>query len=121
MSDLENMIRTALRDDEATSVAPDAGVGTQLVERFLRHSRWVAGFARMKMGGTLLISIVSAIVFFAADSERTQLACAALFVVGFAGFGMWWTWYWMMLTRGATLREIKRLELQISALNASEE
>lgn len=123
MSELEDVIKRALRED-AEAFAEDwpAAQSTptsRLVELFLRRSRWVAGFAWMKMIGTLAIAIAAAIAFVLVESTKAQLACLGLFVVGFSGFGMWWIWYWQVVNRNAQLREIKRLELQIAELRAS--
>ena len=117
MSQLENLIRDALRSDEIDGSA-ERPIAGQLVDHFLRRSRWVAGFAWMKMGGTLLISFVAAGLFFGAETTRSQIAFASVFLVGFNGFAMWWIWYWMVLNRNAALREMKRIELQIAELRA---
>jgi hypothetical protein len=118
MSQLEDLIRNALRDDgEAAPEAPD--VAGRMTDLFLRRSRWVAAFAWMKMGGTLAISLVAGAAFFAAESTRWQIACATLVAIGFVGFAMWWIWYWMVLNRNAALRELKRIELQLAELRAA--
>jgi len=117
MTEFEDLIKRALRDDSAESPGSDERIPS-LLDLFLRRSRWVAGFAWMKMLGTLGISTISAICFYVVDSPRGQLACAALCIVGFVAFAMWWTWYWQVLNRNAALREIKRLELQIAELRA---
>jgi hypothetical protein len=115
MSELEDLIRTALRDDE--EAVPEApGIAGRMTDLFLRRSRWVAAFAWMKMGGTLAISMVAGAAFFAAESTRWQIVCATLVTIGFVGFAMWWIWYWMVLNRNAALREMKRIELQLAEL-----
>jgi hypothetical protein len=118
MSELEDLIRNALREDE--EAPPEApGVAGRMTELFLRRSRWVAAFAWMKMGGTLAISLGAALAFSASDSTRWQIVWSALFVVGFVGFGTWWIWYWMVLNRNAALREMKRIELQLAELRSA--
>lgn len=119
MSQLDDLIRNALRSDEAE--VPDESLSGQLAGYFLRRSRWVTAFAWMKMGGTLAISLVAAGMFFSAETTRAQLVWASLFIVGFVGFAMWWIWYWMVMNRNAALRELKRIELQIAELRASGE
>jgi Zn-dependent protease with chaperone function len=119
MSELDDLIRHALRDDAETP-PPDETVTGRVLAHFLRRTRWVAGFAWMKMIGTLLISAVSAGCFFAAETTRAQIAWATLFMAGFVGFAMWWIWYWMILNRNDALRELKRLELQIAELRGRE-
>lgn len=115
MSQLEDWIRDAMRQNEEEE-AGSPPLSTELTNHFLQRSRWVAGFAWMKMVGTMTISTVAAIVFFTLDTTQAQIACAAVFLVGFIGFGIWWLWYWMVLNRNATLREIKRVELQLAEL-----
>jgi hypothetical protein len=113
MSELEDLIRNALHDDE--EAPPEApGMAGRMTELFLRRSRWVAAFAWMKMGGTLAISLVAGAAFFAAESVRWQIVWATLVTIGFVGFAMWWIWYWMVLNRNAALRELKRIELQLA-------
>lgn len=119
MSELDKLIRAAL-SDHVDGEVPDETPTNRLVGRFLRHSRWVTGFAWMKMSGTLLICFVAATSFFTVDTTRSQIACAAVFTVGFVGFAMWWIWYWMIFNRNDALREIKRLELQIAELRAAQ-
>ena len=120
MSDLEDVIRRALREDATDDdlPLPETGPIGRLVEVFLRRSRLVAGFAWMKMIGTLSIAMLAAVFFFVVDSPRAQLMCASLFVAGFVGFAMWWTWYWQVVARNAQLLAIKRLELQVAELRA---
>lgn len=117
MSELEDLIRKALREDEETVPEPPAA-GSRLMELFMRRSRWVAAFAWMKMLGCLAIALASGAAFFAADSTRWQIVWATLVTVGFLGFATWWIWYWMALNRSAALRELKRIELQLAELRA---
>jgi hypothetical protein len=118
MSELEDLIRNALRDDEEAVPEPP-GLAGRMTELFLRRSRWVAAFAWMKMGGTLAIAMIAGAAFFAAESTRWQIVCATLVTIGFMGFAMWWIWYWMVLNRNAALRELKRIELQLAELRAA--
>ena len=118
MSELEELIRNALREDE--EAAPEMpGIAGQMTEAFLRRTRWVAAFAWMKMGGTLAISLISGLAFFAAESTRWQIAWATLCTIGFVGFATWWIWYSMVLSRNTALRELKRIELQLAELRTT--
>lgn len=119
MSKIDDLIRRALREEDGGDAMPPESLGGRLMSRFLRQTRWVAGFAWMKMGGCMAICIVAAAFFFSVDSVRAQIAWASTFSAGFVGFAMWWIWYWMLLNRNAALREIKRLELQVAELRAT--
>lgn len=119
MSELEDLIRDALKSDDFDEEQHEPLVAL-LANRLMGESRWVALFAWMKMGGTLLISSVAAVLFFSADSTQAQITWATLFLTGFMGFAMWWIWYWMALNRNAALRELKRLEHQVAQLRAEQ-
>lgn len=69
--------------------------------------------------GRGMMAVGSRLARAAAESPRAQLVWATLFLTGFVGFAMWWIWYWMLLGRNATLRELKRPELQIAELRAA--
>jgi len=119
MSQLEDWIRDALR---ASGDEPDdEPLSSELANRFLLHSRWATGFAWMKMFVTMTFAIISAIAFFSVESTRAQIAWATACLFGFIGFSIWWLWYWMVLNRNATLRELKRVELQIAELAAKQQ
>ena len=119
MSELEDLIRDALKSNEIDEGQHEPLVGL-LADRFLSQTRWVTMFAWMKMSGTLLISTVAAVLFFGAETTQAQIGWATAFLTGFVGFAMWWIWYWMMLNRNASIREIKRLELQIAEMRSAE-
>lgn len=119
MSELENLIRDALKSNSVVEERREPLVGL-LTDRFLSQTRWVTMFAWMKMSGTLVISAVAAALFFGAETTQAQIGWATAFLAGFVGFAMWWIWYWMALNRNASIREIKRLELQIAQMRAPE-
>jgi hypothetical protein len=119
MSELENLIRDALESNDVEAGQREPLVGL-LADRFLHHTRWASRFAWMKMSGTLLISTVSAFMFFGAETTQAQIGWATVFLTGFVGFAMWWIWYWMLLNRNASIREIKRLELQLAQMKTTE-
>lgn len=117
MADFDETIRKALRDDGGD---PDsdgtASVPGMILDSFRGQSRATTLFAWMKMSGTLAICCIAGVGFFLAESTRSQLAFSSIFIAGFVGFAMWWIWYWMFLSRNATLREVKRLELAIAQM-----
>lgn len=117
MTDLDDTIRKVLSED----AGEPGGDGTPSVPRmildsFRGQSRSTTFFVWMKMSATLLLCCLAVLGFFLAESTRVQLAWSALFTIGFVGFAMWWIWYWMFLNCNATLREIKRLELEVAQM-----
>ena len=118
MSEFENLIRDALKSNDVEDPQNEPLVGL-LADRFLQQTRWASAFAWVKMSGTLLISLVAAFLFFGAETTQAQIGWATAFLTGFVGFAMWWIWYWMLLNRNASIREIKRLELQIAHMRTA--
>jgi len=117
MTKLETMIREVLQEQDP---GVDDSIGSELADFFLRRSRLATSFAFMKMAGTIIFSIGAGIFFFTVDTTQAQIASAVACLIGFIGFSIWWLWYWMVVNRNATLREIKRLELQVAELRSAE-
>ena len=62
------------------------------------------------------VAIFSAIRFFMADESFTRMPWLGAFFVGFLGVMLMKIGYWMELSRVATTRELKRVELQVARL-----
>lgn len=62
------------------------------------------------------ILVYSAIHFFSAEEIETKLNWLAIGFTALFIFGLLRLWYWTVLSQIATIREIKRLELQVSLL-----
>ena len=114
MSKLDTMIRDAVKKEDP-ELEETLG-GDEIANYFLSHSRLTRGFAYMKMIGTAAFALVSGVAFFTVDTTQAQIACAVGCLIGINGFGIWWLWYWMVLNRNSTLREIKRVELQLAEI-----
>ncbi len=63
-----------------------------------------------------VIFIYSAINFFSVEAIDTKLNWLAIGFTVFFVVGLLRFWYWMVLSQLVTIREIKRLELQVSLL-----
>ncbi len=117
MTDFDDAIRHALNDDGGDPGGDGTpSVPQMILDGFRGQFRAMTLFAWMKMSATLGICCLAGVGFFLAESTRAQIAWSAVFTIGFVGFAMWWIWYWMFLNRNATLREIKRLELQVAQM-----
>lgn len=62
------------------------------------------------------VSVFAAVRFFAAEAVGGQILWAGVFFVGFLGIMLMKIGYWMELSKRATMRELKRVELQVARL-----
>jgi hypothetical protein len=118
----EDDIRQVFREEEAAPVVDaerEESIGDMIAHSFRGQTRWLTWFAGMKIAGTLAVATLSAVIFFAAESTKAQIACAAVFAASLTGCMLWWMWYWLLIQRNAQTREIKRLELQVAKLTSA--
>ena len=100
----------------AIDAAREESLQEMIAHSFRGQARWLTLFAGMKITGTVLIATLSALLYFRADSPKSLIALASIFIVSMTGCVMWWMWYWLLVQRNSQTREIKRLELQIARL-----
>jgi hypothetical protein len=121
MNHIDEEIRRALERDGETGPADaeiEESVQEMITRSFRGQARWLTLFAGMKIGGTLLIATLSAVLYALTTTPKALLALASLFIVSMTGCVMWWLWYWLLVQRNAQSREIKRLELQVATLTS---
>ena len=123
MSDLNDKIREALRndDDEALAqLAEEPDLFDQVLETFRGRNRALI-FLAIAFGVVFMaLSVFCLVRFFQTDADAVKPMIA--WALGFmfcmlAVFGMK-VWYWMELQKNAITREVKRLELQVTRLGS---
>ena len=124
--DIDEMIREALSDEDA-KLFDEFGDEPSLLEMTLqtltgRH-RWVNTLAAVALFILLLLGLYCAWQFFQTDA--TDIKSLFFWVAGF-GFCMtsvtvMKVWYWLLINKNDTTREIKRLELQVARLASKRE
>ncbi|MBL8552619.1 MAG: hypothetical protein JNJ73_21710 [Hyphomonadaceae bacterium] len=122
MSDLDKAIREALSAEDAAlleRLGAEPALPQRLLETFggpfafINVMGWVAGLAIFAVG------VYCGWRFWTAPDLREMLVWMGAGGLATAGVVMIKLWFWMELQRQATVREIKRLELQIARLAAS--
>ncbi len=119
MSDLDEKITRALRNEEADlsrTLGEEPGIFELLLETFRGKRRWLNLLGAIWTLVFLVLGVISAVKFFRADATREMLAWALACVLCMLTVAMLKIWYWMELQRIVMMREIKRVELQISRL-----
>ena len=121
MSELDDKIRAALRQEDAELFAELGGEQSMFEmvgETFRGRSRWMTVLVYVSLLAFLVLAIFTAVSFFEAESTRDQIAWAVGFVYSMIVISGLKVWYWMQMNRNALTREIKRLELQVARLSS---
>lgn len=121
MSNLENAIREALSAEDAAFLArfEEEGKFSQALGTFRGQSGALNVFAAIitfAMFGGFLYCAWSA---FEATAVRETVLWSAGALLAMLAVAMLKMYFWMEINRNATLREVKRLELQVARLAAN--
>jgi|GEM_PF-5400595 len=109
-----------LRDTLETGIR-DPGVDRleslqETVTQSFRGSRRLILFGGLaKLVGSLALTVAGAIGFWLAGQTKTQIGAAALAVIGTVGVMGFSNALWSTLNHQAVLRELKRMELRLTA------
>jgi Family of unknown function (DUF6768) len=121
MNDLDDAIRQGYSAEDAElmqRLAADPSLPRMVLNTFqgpfgaFNVLGWIAGFALFATGA------YCAWRFAAAPELRAMLLWGAGAALAASGLVLVKLWFWMELQRNAVVREIKRLELQVSRLAA---
>jgi len=121
MSELDDKIRAALRQEDAELFAEHGGEQSMFEmvgDTFRGRSRWMTVLVYVSLAAFLGLAIFTAISFFDAESTRDQIAWAVGFMYSLIVISGLKAWYWTQMNKNALTREIKRLELQIARLSS---
>jgi len=112
----DDLRKAAHMDDTDLANAGNEGLIRQVTATFRSRMRyWVALVWVVTLAMTGL-AVYSAVSFFQAESMRSMIAFATLFLWAMIATGMLKMWYWMEMNRNTHTREIKRVELQMARL-----
>lgn len=121
MTDIDEAIRRAMSEEDARALdafAPEESLFRQALatmggtHRGANIMGWLAGF------GMLGIALWSGFRFIGAPDLREMILWGAITGTAIFALGMIKVWFWMEMQRNATVREIKRVELQVARLAA---
>lgn len=120
MNDLDEKILETLKNEDKEvmeSYGEELGLFGLIAESFRGKMKVpvIAVFVFMLVFGATLV--YSAIHFFSVENIEEKLHWLAIGLTALIVFGLLRLWYWMELNRLSIMREVKRLELQISLLS----
>jgi hypothetical protein len=78
--------------------------------RWLNITGWIAGFVLFG------VALLCAWQFVHQDDARTMMLWGAGTALAAAGLALIKVWFWMEIQRGAIVRELKRIQLQVANL-----
>ena len=121
MNDVDRAIRNALATEDTElfdRLGADQALHRQVLETFQGQLRWfnVLGW----LVGFVLFGTASffALRFTRAQDVAEMLRWGALSGLAFAGLALVKIWFWLELQKNAVVREVKRLEVQVTKLAA---
>lgn len=119
MSDLDDKIREALRNEDADLLKDfddEPTIFETVIEVFRGKLRWLTMMTVFWSLVFLVLSVICAVKFFNTEVSNDKILWAVGFLVSMSGVMMMKVWFWMEMNKNAITREIKRLELQIARL-----
>jgi hypothetical protein len=119
MNELDRKIREMLPADEAALLGPpgEPPLWEQMKELFRGRLRWISLLVVVGGVASLVLTIVSVVYFFRAETEREMIAWASGFGLGLIAISFSRLWFWLLATRNVVLYEVKRVELQLALLS----
>ncbi len=118
--EIDDEIRQALSGDDAKAYEKFAEEQTLLEQAFellKGQNRWLNMWVMLVTFAFMVLSIFSAYKFYHAEAIKELLGWSLGILLSFATISMLKLWAWMEMEKNSTIREIKRLELQVALLN----
>lgn len=117
-TDSDQLIREALLKEEEIdfSKARDPGVIEEIIQTFQGRRRWIVAYVWIATFACVCVCFAAGYQFYLADTTKAQIGWAAGFLYFAIVVAMLKIWYWDEMRRYTYLREIKRLEIQVTNL-----
>jgi len=121
MTEIDDAIRAAMSAEDADMLEryrSDQTLTAQVLGtlggefRWLNRGGWIAGFVLFGLGAACAWRFVRS------DDLQAMILWGAGLALATVGLAMIKVWFWMELHHNRTMRELKRLELQIARLAA---
>jgi len=117
---IDDEIRQALSDEDAVEYdkfADEQSLLAQALELWKGKNRWLNIGGMVVTFAFMVLAIVCAWKFYQAEDIKELLGWSLGLGFLFAVIGMLKLWAWMEMEKNSTIREIKRLELQVARLS----
>lgn len=118
MNNVDDKIRQALlaEDDDLLKDLSEPGIFERMFTAMRQGPRWATVYVLVASVALTIAAIWFAVRFFSATETRELLAWATGFLAALLMVAMLKMWFWMQMEKYVVLRELKRLELQVSRL-----
>ena len=115
---IDDLLKKALseEDSEMLSKIEDQGIFDLMAANFQGKLKWVAMFSVVIMFFLTGCAFYCFFQFYNETDLREMMLWGAGMGLSMMAVGQLKTWHWMQMDKNSLLREIKRLELQISLL-----
>ncbi len=116
---IDAKIRAALEDDAPSDLLPGFDEQTlfaQAMQIFRGRNRWINSIMVVCSLACLGLSGYAAYRFYWAIDIKELIAWSVAFIIGILAVSIMKIWAWLEMEKYSTIREIKRLELQVVAL-----
>ena len=116
--DIDDLIKQALSEEDAEVLRriDDQGIIDLMTSSFQGKLKWIAMFSAVIMVILFVVSVYCLFHFINTTDLREMMLWGAGMGMSMMSVGLLKTWHWMQMDKNALIREIKRLELQISLL-----
>lgn len=120
MNDIDDLIKRALCDDDARwfEELDEQTMREMVIDSFRGKRRWFVLIVYVFIGLFTLMAVVSAVELFRTAELAGMITWAVAFLFCCLVVAMMKIWYWMELNKNATIREMKRIELQLARLSS---
>ena len=117
-NEIDNLIRESLNAEEAEfyDSLDEQSLQEMLTGLFQGRQKWFMVLTMIAMLGLFVAGIFCAIQFFEAENTKELIGWSIGFIFFMLGSWSIKVFHWMQIEKNAMLREMKRLELQITAL-----
>ncbi len=118
-TNIDAQIRAALREDAPSDLLPEfdePSLFAQAMQIFQGRNRWINSIMVVCSLACVGLSGYAAYRFYWAVEVKELIAWSVAFIIGILAVSIMKIWAWLEMEKYSTIREIKRLELQVVAL-----
>ncbi len=118
MEDIDQLIKETLTQEEAKFYdgLDEQGVFAMVKGLFKGKNKWIMLLMNIVTLAFFALFIYSVVQFFEADTTKELIKWSIGSIMFLLGVSMLKIFAWMQMDKNALLREMKRLELQVSSL-----
>ena len=117
MNELDTRIQAALQAaTELPERIPEPSLADEVLETFQGRHRWLMILSFIKTGFVAALMVFCIFQFFQQESTMAMIAYASATMICAVSYGCLILFLWIQMNHNTTVREVKRLELQLALL-----